>query len=204
MTGDRISQKIGYARSGGLGLSLEAQRIALAQAGCDPIFVEVADSGDRGQAYTAREQALDALRSGGSLFLTSLDRLGHSLVDIAALIERIFDIGAELRVLDDGLDTSNQDGARPTLMALARAQSALVSERAHDSLARRRDEGNALGPPRRLRDEHWPEIEALIAAEISVADIAQRFGVTRQTLWNFRRRMERAAANIASEPPADG
>jgi hypothetical protein len=64
----------------------------------------------------------------------------------------------------------------------------------HKDLWRSRQGGAAAGgPPQRLTPAMWPDIARRLASETTVA-IADDLGVRRQTLWSFRRRMEREAA----------
>ncbi|MBW8910812.1 MAG: recombinase family protein [Sphingomonas sp.] len=184
--------RIGYARPGLAGLDITLLCERLEAAGCAKLFAESGRTG--ALANRLRGKALRALAEGDMLVVINLDQIGHSLVDIVAVLQRVFDIGADLCLLDDDVDTSRDPAARRTLMAVIEAQSRLVSARARDGLANRRAEGKRIGAPVRLHAEHWPELKAMIAAKTSAADMITHFKVSRSTLWNFRRRMEAAEA----------
>lgn len=187
---------LGYARPGPAVTDLEEQREQLLKAGCDPILAD--EDGAKALASRFRGRALRLLDAGDVLTVTSFDRLGHSLVDIAAVIQRILKAGAHLRILDANIDTGRDPAARDVLLAMVEAQSRLVSARAREGLAGRRAAGKPVGPPVRLRPEQWPEVKAMIAARSSAAEMTAHFAVSRQTLWNFRQRMEAAEAAQAS------
>ena len=134
-----------------------------------------------------------------TLVVTHLDRLGQSLVDIAAVLQRLFEAGAALHIVEGDIHSRRDPAARRALVALVDSQRRLVSERARTGLAERRAAGKRVGPPARLQPDQWPELKAMIAAKTSAAAMAAHFKVTRQTLWNFRQRMEAAEAEDQSE-----
>jgi len=53
---------------------------------------------------------LDYARSGDSVVVWRLDRLGRSLSDLIALVRRMEDAGVQLRSLTEGIDTSTTNG----------------------------------------------------------------------------------------------
>lgn len=172
---------------------MREQREQLQRAGCDPILADEQLIG--ATANRQRGKALRQLHDDAVLVVTSFDRLGNSLVDIIAVLQRLFEAGASLRVLDGDVDTGRDGTARAALVGLIEAQSRLVSERSKDGLATRKAQGKRVGPEFRLLPAQWPELKAMIAARASAAEMTAHFKVSRQTLWNFRRRME--AADVA-------
>ncbi len=99
---------IGYARVSTEDQNLDLQRDALTRAGCERVF-EDRRSGAKADrpAFTA---ALDYARSGDSLVVWRLDRLGRSLSDLIALVRRMEEGGVQLRSLTEGIDTSTTNG----------------------------------------------------------------------------------------------
>ena len=84
---------VGYARVSTQDQNLELQRDALTKAGCDRIFTEVI-GGSRSER-TGLQEALNILRTGDTLVVWRLDRLGRSL-------KHLIDIVNQLREMDVG------------------------------------------------------------------------------------------------------
>jgi len=107
-TGRSSRLLIGYARVSTEDQNLDLQRDALTRTGCKRMF-EDRRSGAKADrpGLTA---ALDYARSGDSLVVWRLDRLGRSLSDLIALVRGMEDGGVQLRSLTEGIDTSTING----------------------------------------------------------------------------------------------
>ena len=81
--------KIGYARVSTPDQSLYMQKQALKQAGCEKIFSDTA-SGVRSDRI-GLDKAMADLRSGDTLVVWKLDRLGRSLQNLIQLIKQLKD-----------------------------------------------------------------------------------------------------------------
>ncbi|WP_233346941.1 recombinase family protein [Hyphobacterium sp. CCMP332] len=100
---------IGYARTSTADqqAGLEAQIEELTKAGADRIFQEQVSS------VTQRDEldaALDYLRDDDVLMVTKLDRLARSVADLLAILGRIKERNASLRILAMNLDTNPPPG----------------------------------------------------------------------------------------------
>jgi DNA invertase Pin-like site-specific DNA recombinase len=87
----------------------EGQRDALAAAGCDEVYVDVA-SGKLVRRPELERALLVASRPGDQLVVTKLDRLGRSLAHLIDLADQLQACGVDLVVLDQGIDTSTAVG----------------------------------------------------------------------------------------------
>ncbi len=175
---------VGYARVSTRDQHPEAQIDALTAAGCVRVFV------DHASGKLARrpemDKALDFLRAGDTLVITKLDRLGrsvHNLVELAAVLaER----GIDLRVLDQGIDTSTPGGKLTfhILGAIAEFERDLISERTLDGLEAARARGRKGGRPSKLTAAKLATARKLYdAKEHTVQEIADIVGVGRSTLY---------------------
>lgn len=189
---------IGYARPSADG-ETDAQITALTSAGCDQLFIDKPTP--KAFAWRQLSKALRSLQADHVLVVDRLDRLGQNLVDIAAIAQRILTTGAHLRVLSPRFETTDP-AARKVLEAIIAAQSEMMSDRAKAGIAKRRAQGNPIGPPTRLKPNQWPELKAMLAAKTPIADLVSHFDVSRQTLYNFRKRMEASEAGQAPESSA--
>ena len=182
--------RIGYGRVSTRDQNLDAQRDALAGAGCAEIMV------DKASGKLARRPELDkallVTRSGDQLVVTKLDRLGRSLEHLIALSKDLQARGVDLVVLDQGIDTSTALGRMffQILGAIAEFEHALMSERTRDGLEAARARGRTGGQRRKLTAR-----QAKIAQDMydktgpdgrrahTVAEIAAEFGVSRPTIY---------------------
>jgi DNA invertase Pin-like site-specific DNA recombinase len=88
---------------------VSVQREALHGAGVSRIFEEKA-SGTKRAGRTELQKVLGVLGDGDTLVVTRLDRLGRSLRDLANVAHEIDEAGANLKVLDQAVDTSTAAG----------------------------------------------------------------------------------------------
>lgn len=57
------------------------------------------------------------------------------------------------------------------------------SERTKSGMIMAMERGAKPGQPSKLTDAQWREVELLLAQDISPADIADKFGISRQTIY---------------------
>jgi DNA invertase Pin-like site-specific DNA recombinase len=154
----------------------------------------------RGSAVPASDKALLAAnRAGDQLVITKLDRLGRSLEHLIECSNDLAARGFDLAVLDQGIDTSTALGRMffQILGAIAEFEHALMSERAIDGLAAVRARGRTGGQKPKLgpRQAHLAR-QMYEAGQLTVAQIAAEFGVTRPTIYRHLDRLERAEPDL--------
>jgi len=120
---------IGYSRVSTHDQNLDLQRDALKAAGCERIIEDTA-SGSKAQR-SGLDRALELLRSGDTLVVWRLDRLGRSLRHLIELITELEGRGIGFRSLQESIDTTSPGG---TLVfhifgALAEFERNLIRER---------------------------------------------------------------------------
>ena len=100
--------KIGYARVSSLDQQLNLQQDALNQVGCDKIIVDQVSGtvADRPGLTKVKE----LLRTGDTLVVWRLDRLGRSLRDLIAWAQYLEEQGVELQSLHEQINTSTPTG----------------------------------------------------------------------------------------------
>lgn len=184
--------RIGYARVSTRDQHPEAQRDALAAAGCEPEHIYI----DKASGKLARRPDLDkallVLREGDQLVITKLDRLGRSLANLIELAADLQRRKVDLVVLDQGIDTSTAVGRMffQILGAIAEFEHALMSERTMDGLAAARARGRTGGQKPKLRPRQV-ELARQMYGETgedgkrryTVKQIADELGVTRPTIY---------------------
>lgn len=185
---------VGYARVSTLDQNLDLQRDALTKAGCDKLFEEKR-SGKAGTKRPAFEEALAYLRSEDVLVVWKLDRLGRSLVEMMRTIDGLRMKDVHFRSLTEQFDSATAHGRFALQMhgAMAEYFLDLNRERTMEGLKAALARGRKGGRPKKLGEADLEAGRALLAAgTISVADIAKRLGVSRDTLYAY---FPRARAN---------
>ena len=100
---------IGYARVSTTGQNLEGQTDLLTQSGCERIYSEKI-SGVKKECPQL-DRMMDSLRSGDTVIITELTRLGRSVKELLSIIERIHEAGASIKSLrETWLDTTTPQG----------------------------------------------------------------------------------------------
>ena len=98
---------IGYARVSTGDQALDLQRDALTEAGCERIFEDTAGcAAERPSLH----DPLSHLRTGDTLVVWRLDRLGQALKELITRAEDLHTRGVGLRSLQDAIDTNSSSG----------------------------------------------------------------------------------------------
>ena len=181
---NRISKRIGYARVSTDDQNLDLQRDALTKAGCEVIYEETA-SGKSSQRIEL-EHCRKALRSGDTLVVWRLDRLGRSLSDLVNIIGDLEREGITFESLSEKIDTGSASGKLQfhVFAALAEFERNLIRERTLAGLTAARARGRVGGRKPKLSEKQIREIKTLLSDPAAqVKDIAERYGISRTTLY---------------------
>ena len=173
----------GYARVSTNDQDEALQLDALNAAGCDRIFT------DKASGASASRPALDdmlcQLRSGDTVVVWRLDRLGRSLRHLIELFSELESRGVEVRSLTESLDTSTP-GGRLTFhlfAAMAQMERDLIRERTNAGLAAARARGRTGGRPTVMPPEKVSTAKQMQAAGTDVSTIARVLGVSRASVY---------------------
>lgn len=184
---------IGYARvsTSKQGQSLDTQREALIDAGCDPnhIYTDTI-SGTKWQR-PGLDDALAYMRPDDTLVVTRLDRLGRNLAETVNTIADLAERGINVKVLEPALDTSRPaDKVVINVMAsLAEWERDLLIQRTREGVAHARAQGRIAGPKPKISDEQARQAKTLVAGGESIAAVARGFDVSRQTIYRAIKRV---------------
>ena len=102
---------LGYATASAVGQNLEGQLAALSAEGVDPrrVFTDrLSESADR--ARGGLYALLSYAKSGDTVIVVALDRLGRTTTEVTRTIADLTDRGLRLRALREGLDTGTSTG----------------------------------------------------------------------------------------------
>src|SRR4051795_9282696 len=179
---------IGYARVSTLDQTLALQQDALTAAGCEQLYTDTASG-----SVTDRPgltQALSHLRTGDTLVVWRLDRLGRSLAHLIDTIRQLQERGIGFRSLQEQLDTTTSGGKLVFHIfgALAQFERNLIRERTHAGLAAARARGRLFGRPKVLSPLKVEQLQTLATDErTTVAEICHTLEISRATFYRYVR-----------------
>ncbi len=179
-----MGRKVGYARVSTDEQNLDLQRDALRKAGCDDVYEEKISGKNRERPTL--DFCLRSLREGDTLVVWRLDRLGRSLADLIWIVTDLQSRGVGFESLTEKVETASPAGKLifHVFGALAEFERNLTRERTMAGLAAARARGRQGGRPAKLGEKERREIRALLSdREVSVRDVAERYGVSRATLY---------------------
>ena len=177
--------KVGYGRTSTLEqqAGLDAQLRDLQAACCEKIFSEQVSSVATRPKLDA---ALDFIREGDTLIVTKLDRLARSTGHLLEIADRVKLKGADLHVLNLGVDTGSATGKLLFTMigAVATFEREMMLERQREGIARAKSQGKYRGrkPTARARSA---EVVALISDGVRPTDIARQLGIGRASVYRI-------------------
>ena len=176
---------IGYARVSTDDQSLDLQRDALKEAGCERIFEDTAGGAAERPSL---QQALSHLRAGDTLVVWRLDRLGRSLKDLIARAEALGSEGVGLKSLKEAIDTDSPTGQLVFHIfgALAEFERALIRERTQAGLQAAHARGRKGGRRKRLDPaQRAHAVDLYRARQHTVKEICSLMGISRATLYAY-------------------
>ncbi len=175
--------KIGYARVSSTGQSLELQVKALEGAGCEKIFSEkVSGAKNNRKEFSAM---MEFAREGDQIVVTKLDRLSRSSVELQNTAKTLENKKIDLRVLKQDLDTSTPSGKLLFNMIgiVAEFEREMINERAAEGRKAAMEKGVKFGRKKALKSSDIILMEAMASEGTAKNEIAQRFGVSRSTVY---------------------
>ena len=178
---------IGYARVSTLSQSLDAQVDRLSDAGCTKIIHEKVSAG---KSRPELEQLLSWLRADDTLVCTRMDRLARSLSDLINIMESIRSRGANVRFLDQALDTTTPSGklSFSIFAAVAEFERDIIRERTRAGLKAARARGRKGGRPRVISDHQLKAIFSVYDQnQTSISELCSMFKINKQTFYGYLR-----------------
>ena len=183
--------KYGYARVSTRDQNLDLQLDALKQSGCERIFTDIASGAKVNRPDLNR--LLIELRSGDTLTIWKLDRLGRSLKHLVELVDHLNTKKIGLISLNDPIDTTTAHGKLTfnLFASLAEFERDIIGERTKAGLSAARARGRKGGRPKGL--SHTAETTACAAETLykdrtlSILQICTQLGISKATLYAYLR-----------------
>jgi DNA invertase Pin-like site-specific DNA recombinase len=186
---------LGYARVSTGDQDLAGQRQRLTAAGAYRIFDDVVS----GKIFErpGLTRLMDYVRTGDTLAVVRLDRLGRSLRELLEVVDTLKKQGIALLSLEEKIDTSSAAGELVfhVFGAIAQFERRLIAERTRDGLNAARGRGSVLGRPL-LDPDKVNAALTLISAGMSPTKAARHIGLGRSTLYREVRRKKPAPDGV--------
>src|SRR5437016_3253744 len=187
--------KIGYIRVSNQEQNEALQRDALKEAGCEKYFSDKMTGSTF--EHKGLEELLAFVRTGDTVVVWKLDRLGRSLKDLIETLNLLKSRGVDFVSLTESIDTTTPDGKLifHVMGALAEFERDLIRERTNAGLAAARARGRVGGRPRRLATNGKVALARRLFADPhhSIPDICSTLGVSRSTLYRYVREAKKAS-----------
>jgi putative DNA-invertase from lambdoid prophage Rac len=184
----------GYGRVSTDTQSTDNQRLELAQAGYQiPDEFWFSDRGISGKTCAAQRpefsNLLSKIRSGETLVVSKLDRLGRDAVDVMQTIRLLGDRQVKVIVVQLGsTDLTSTAGKMllTMLAAVAEMERDLLVERTQAGLQRAKAQGKTLGRPPKTTPEQRQKIIHEISLGKTVSELARSYAVSRASIIGIR------------------
>jgi DNA invertase Pin-like site-specific DNA recombinase len=177
---------IGYARVSTDDQNLDLQRDALKKANCEQIFTDTV--GGTKAERKGLTDALSHLRSGDTLVVWRLDRLGRSLRHLIDAVTALQERGIGFKSLQEAIDTTTSGGKLVFHIfgALAEFEREINRERTQAGLSAARARGKTGGRPKALTEKQVQMLRNLAAdPENLIEDICKTLGISRTTFYRY-------------------
>jgi DNA invertase Pin-like site-specific DNA recombinase len=175
---------LGYCRVSTADQNQELQVDALTAAGCDRIFTDHASG--KLEHRPALDAMLELLRSGDTVVVWRLDRLGRSVKHLLEMVALLESRGVGLKSLHESIDTTTPTG-RLTLhlfASIGQFERDLLQERTMAGLAAARSRGRRGGRPRVVTPEKLQTARTMYdSRNYDVAAIGRVLGVSRASVY---------------------
>ena len=177
--------KIGFARVSTEKQSLENQEQRLRAEGCKEIYAEKISGAAEISKRTELENMLRALREGDIVVATKIDRIARSTRQLLQIADEIQSKGAQLKFLDNPIDTTTPSGKLifEVLSAISSFERELIVSRTAEGLEHARSKGTVLGRPSGTSTEIDRKIKARWKSGESWKSIGDDYGISRQAVY---------------------
>lgn len=178
---------LGYVRASTQRQSLDHQLDALKAAGVDPDHVYSDKMSGTRDDRPGLAALLTYARSGDTIVVVALDRLGRSLPMIIRTIDDLNQRGIAIKSLREGVDFSTPMGRMVAgiFASLADYERELIKERAAAARAAAKARGKTLGRKAALSPDQAQAARTLRETGTDITTIAATLGVSRATIYRY-------------------
>lgn len=183
---------IGFARVSTSQQDLTSQINHLSKYGCEKIF-QGKHSGKEESNKQALTSLIDYVRSGDTVIVTKLDRLGRSLSQVLTCLDIFKDKEVGFIAIEQGIDTTSKKD--PISIAMVHLLG-MFAELERNFIISRTSEGKAAsgnygGRKPKLAYEQEKEVITKLSQGVSKVVLSKEYGVSRATILNISRKRDK-------------
>ena len=168
---------VGYVRVSTEEQNPDMQIVALQRAGVHPDNIHVEKISGAALKRPARDMARRQLRSGMTLVIWKLDRIGRDHIDLYTFVQNLADNGIGVRSITEYVDTNTPIGKFVLILLSAAAQfeREIIQERTRSGVKRAMERGVRFGQPSIITADIRAKVDKWLHQGLSIADIVKRF-----------------------------
>lgn len=172
--------------------NLDLQEDSLEKFGCEKVFTDHMSGAKSNRP--GLETAIEFVRSGDTLVVWRLDRLGRNMEDLITIVNRLNNRGVSFHSLQENI-TMDKSSSTGQLMfhlfaAFAEFERNLILERSASGRAAARARGRFGGRPEQLSKSDLELMKTLIDNGTPIKTIAERWNVSRTTIYRYLNKLE--------------
>lgn len=182
--------KIGYVRVSSVDQKVDRQIEGLELEGIkvEKMFVEYASGASKERPKL--QEMLSFVREGDEVIVSSIDRLGRSMVDLASILGSLKSKKVSVHFLKENLKISENENARDELILwvfgiTAQFERAMIKERQKEGIKIAKEKGIYKGSAKKLTDEALENFKVRYKSGIKIKYIAKEFGLSLSGAWNY-------------------
>lgn len=181
-----MGERVGYQRVSSIGQNIERQ---LDDVELDKLFTDKASGKDTNRPELMR--AVEYLRDGDTLVVHSMDRLARNLEDLRRIVRELTGNRVRVEFVKECLTFTGDDSPMNTLLlsmlgAVAEFERSMILERQREGIAIAKANGKYKGRKAALGDKQISELRERLESGESVMALATEYGVSRQTVYNYK------------------
>ena len=181
-----MGQRVGYLRVSTVDQNTDRQLDGIS---LDKVFTDKASGKDTNRPELTR--ALEYVREGDILVVHSMGRLARNLEDLRRIVRELTGRGVRVEFVKESLTFTGEDSAMNTLLlsmlgAVAEFERSMILERQREGIAIAKAAGKYKGRKASLTQDQARELSDRLANGESVTALAGEYGVSRQTVYNYR------------------
>lgn len=177
--------RIGYKRVSTIDQNTDRQ---LEGVELDRVFEDKASGKDTNRPEL--QAAISFCREGDTLVVHSMDRLARNLEDLRRTVRELTSNGIRVEFVKEALTFTGEDSPMNNLLlsmlgAVAEFERSMILERQREGIAIAKAKGKYKGRKKALDSERIAELKKLKAEGVSVTKLANDFGISRQSVYNY-------------------
>lgn len=178
---------IGYARvSTGL-QNLDLQKDSLKKYGCEKIFNDHMSGSKKDRP--GLKSAIEFSRTGDTIVVWRLDRLGRNMEDLISIVNSLNDKGVSFHSLQENITMDKSSSTGQLMFHLfaefAEFERNLILERSAAGRAAARARGRLGGRPEKFTEKDIALLQTLVDNGTPIKNIADSWGVSRTTIYRY-------------------